>query len=405
MTVAPPAAAPAQAQPSATPAQVDTKAAGTQTIGATPEPKKYTGHLVSFDFQQADLRAVLRSFTEISGLNVIVDAGISGTVDVMLKEVPWDQALEIILSANKLGYVVENNVVRIAPLESLASEEAARLKLKEAQAMSGQLKVLTKSLSYAKAEDVSAFLKKSVLTQRGEVQFDKRTNMLIISDLPAALATADELIATLDRPEPQVEIEARIVQITRDSARALGVQWGVNGWMAGELGNTSGLTFPAQASVSGRTGTSQGNPTSATQVPSEVNLAAAQATSGIGLAMGTLNGAFNLDVALTALEHSGNAKLLSQPKVMMQNNVQAEMMQGVQIPIQTVSNNTVTVNFKDAALTLKVRPRDEGKFIGSGAGVASGLPSSRSSWPPCSASSSCSSGKADWPLGASMPTM
>jgi len=352
-----PAAAPAT-QPSPAPAAPsDTRAAGTQTIGATPPPKQYTGHLISFDFQQADLRAVLRSFTEISGLNVIVDESISGTVDVVLKEVPWDQALEIILNSKKLGYVVENNVVRIAPLETLAAEETARQKLKDAQAMSGQLKVLTRALSYAKAEDISAFLKKSVLTTRGEVQFDKRTNTIIVTDLPAALANAEDLIATLDRAEPQVEIEARIVQVNRESARALGVQWGVNGRMIGELGNTSGLAFPATASVSGRTGGTQGNPTTSTQVPSGANLPVTGATSGIGLAMGTLNGSFNLDVALSALEHAGHAKLLSQPKVMMQNNIEAEMTQGVQIPIQTISNNTVTVNFKDAALTLRVKPQ------------------------------------------------
>jgi type IV pilus assembly protein PilQ len=329
-------------------------------VDAPPQAgSKFTGHLISFDFQQADLRSVLRSFTEISGLNVIVDQTITGTVDVVLKEVPWDQALEYILKAHKLGYVVESNVVRIAPLAALAEEENARQKLTEAQAMSGQTKVMTRTLSYAKAVDMKTLLEKSALSKRGDVQVDPRTNTLIMTDLPASLEQASQLISTLDRAEPQVEIEARIVQTSRDSARALGVQWGLNGRMASELANASPLAFPAQGSLSGRTGGTQGNSeaTVRTQVPTGVNLPVSSPTSAVGVAMGTLNGAFNLDVALSALVHSGNAKLLSQPRVMMQNNVQAEMMQGIQIPIQTVSNNTTTVTFKDAALTLKVKPQ------------------------------------------------
>jgi type IV pilus assembly protein PilQ len=314
---------------------------------------------VTFDFSGADLRAVLRTFSEISGLNVVIDPSITGTVDVSLREVPWDQALEIILRANKLGYAIENNVVRIATLKALQEEEAERRKLTEEQALSGTLRVLTRSLSYAKADEMAELLKKSVMTQRGQVQVDRRTNTIILSDLSSALDGADELMNTLDRPEPQVEIEARIVQTTRDTARALGVQWGVNGRMLSELGNTSPLAFPAQGTLTGRTG---GTQTSATgtarsEVPTGINLPVTGATSAIGLAMGTLNGSLNLDVALSALEKTGNGKVLSSPRVMMQNNVEAEMMQGIQIPIQTVSNNTVTVTFKDAALQLRVKPQ------------------------------------------------
>jgi type IV pilus assembly protein PilQ len=317
--------------------------------------KKYTGHLISLDFQQADLRAVLRSFTEISGLNVIVDPTINGTVDVVLKEVPWDQALEYILRANKLGYTIENNVVRIAPLAVLAEEETARQKLKDAQAMSGELKVLTRTLSYAKAADLQALVQK-ILTQRGDVQMDPRTNTLIISDLPAALDQVGLLLTTLDRPEPQVEVEARIVQTSRDSARALGVQWGLSGKAVPQLGNTTPLTFPNQIAVEGRGGatsqTAQGG-----ALGNAVNMGVTSPTTAIGLAMGSVTGAFNLDVALSALERKGSVRVLSSPRVMMQNNYEAEMTQGIQIPIQTVSNNTVTVTFKDAALTLKVRPQ------------------------------------------------
>lgn len=361
---APPAAVPTPAKVAAPPAPKDADApqepvkAGDTLAGSQAE-KQYTGHPVTFDFTGADLRAVLRTFSEISGLNVIIDPSITGTVDVSLREVPWDQALEIILRANKLGYAIENNVVRIAPLTVLAEEETQRRKLSEEQAMAGQLKVLTRALSYAKAADMQGLLVKSALTQRGQVQVDPRTNTIIITDLPSALEVADDLIDTLDRPEPQVEIEARIVQTGRDAARALGVQWGLTGRMSSELGNTSPLAFPAQGSVSGRTGTTQGNPIGPARsaTPTGVDLGVTGATSAIGLAMGTLNGAFNLDVALTAIEKQGLGRVLSSPRVMMQNNVEAEMTQGVQIPIQTVSNNTVTVTFKDAALMLKVKPQ------------------------------------------------
>jgi len=190
------------------------------------------------------------------------------------------------------------------------------------------------------------------------VQVDPRTNTLIISDLRDRLTLANDLIGTLDRPQPQVEIEARIVQTNKTYARALGVQWGFNGRVDPSLGNTSNLAFPNNGSLAGRTGAVQGPSTGAvTGQPSAVNLGVPGATSAAGLALGAVNGAFNLDVALTALESSGNGRLLSTPRVTTQNNVAAEMTQGVQIPIQTVANNTVTVSFKDAALTLKVTPQ------------------------------------------------
>jgi type IV pilus assembly protein PilQ len=195
-----------------------------------------------------------------------------------------------------------------------------------------------------------------VLSQRGTVQVDTRTNTLIITDLPDRLTSAGDLIATLDTAQPQVEIEARIVQANKNYARALGVQWGFNGRVDPALGNTTPLAFPNQGSIGGRTGVAQGA-AGATPVPTGVNLGAPGATSAVGLALGAVNGAFNLDVALTAAETSGNLRVLSTPRVSTQNNGEAEITQGVQIPIQTVANNTVTVSFKDAALTLKVTPQ------------------------------------------------
>ena len=329
-----------QAQPPAT-EQTTT----TQTRGG----RQFTGHPISLDFQGADLRAVLRTFSEISGLNIVIDPAVTGTVDVALRDVPWDQALDIILAANKLGYIIDGTIVRIAPLAVLADEQSQRRKVAEEQALAGQLEVLTKTLSYAKADELQALLTKSALSQRGTVQVDPRTNTLIITDLRERLTLANDLITTLDRAQPQVEIEARIVQTNKDYARALGVQWGFNGNANAAIGNTTPLAFPNNGSLRGAAG--------AAGTTTAVGLGVPGAPSAVGLALGSVNGAFGLDVALSALERSGNGRLLSTPRVTTQNNVAAEMTQGVQIPIQTVANNTVTVSFKDAALTLKVTPQ------------------------------------------------
>jgi len=354
---APVAVAPVAAAPVAAPAAVMQAAAPAQSAqdaAAEPAKPRFTGHPVSLDFQGADLRAVLRTFSEISGLNVVIDPSINGSVDVSLRDVPWDQALDIILKSNKLGYFVDGTIVRIAPLAVLADEEVQRRKLSDEQALAGELRVLTRPLSYAKGGDLVGILTRSALSTRGEVQVDPRTNTVIIRDLPARLTAADALLTALDLPQPQVEIEARIVQTTRDFARNIGVQWGVSGRVAPELGNTTPLAFPNNGSISGRTSAGPQGPDGA---PNGVNLGVANATSALGLALGSINGAVNLDVALSALERSGQGRLLSTPRVSTQNNVEAEITQGVQIPIQTVANNTVTVTFKDAALTLKVTPQ------------------------------------------------
>jgi type IV pilus assembly protein PilQ len=325
----------------------------TPAVPAEPAAPRFTGHPVTFDFQGADLRAVLRTFAEISGLNMVIDPAIQGTVDVSLKDVPWDQALDIILKANKLGYTVDGTIVRIAPLTVLADEEAQRRKLTEAQALAGELRVMTRPLSYAKAADLVPIITKSALSQRGDVQVDARSNTLIIRDLADRLVAAGDLISTLDSPQPQVEIEARIVQTTRDFARSLGVQWGFNGRMDPALGNSPNLAFPNTIAVGGRQGGVQGPDAT----PTGVNLAAPAASSAVGIALGSINGAINLDVALSALENTGNGRILSTPRVSTQNNVEAEITQGQQIPIQTQANNTITVTFKDAALTLRVLPQ------------------------------------------------
>ena len=312
-----------------------------QSSFTTPQgqPRQYTGTPYDFDFQGADLRMVLRSFAQLSGLNLVIDPAVDGTVDIKLTQVPWDQALDVILKSSKLTYVTEGTVIRILPISVLDAENTAKQKLLESQAPS-ELEMRTFTLNYAQAADLEPLIKSAALSKFGYIQHDKRTNVLIVRDIPERVESIAGLIATLDRPEPQVEIEARIVQTNRDSARALGVQWGVTGRLDPALGNTTGLNFPNNGSIIAETGVAVSAP-----------------TAQIGLAMSSINGALNLDVALTALERSGNGRIISSPKVTTQNNKQAEMTQGVQIPIQKEVNNTVTVEFKDAALKLLVTPR------------------------------------------------
>jgi type IV pilus assembly protein PilQ len=349
------------AQPSPAPQAPTLPAQGaistTTQTGVAGQGRQYSGHPVSLDFQGADLRAVLRTFAEISGLNIVIDPAVTGTVDVALRDVPWDQALDIILRANKLGYTIDGTIVRISPITVLASEEKERSDLAKAQIETGQLTTVTRQLSYAKGEEIVALLKQAnILSQRGQAFVDARTNTLIVTDLSDRVQASTDLITTIDRPQPQVEIEARIVQTNKNYARALGVQWGFGGKVDPTLGNTTNLAFPNNGSLGGRVGGQQG-PAAGATVPTAVNLAAPAATSAVGLALGSVNGAFNLDVALSALETTGNGRILSNPRVTTQNNIAAEMTQGVQIPIQVVSNNTVTVTFRDAALTLKVTPQ------------------------------------------------
>ena len=301
--------------------------------------REYTGDPISLDFQDADLRSVLRTFAEINSLNIVIDPSVEGRIDVALRDVPWDQALDLILRSNRLGYIVDGTIIRIAPLTVLADEQAERRKLAEEQALSGALIVLTRTLSYARAANLAPLIAGSVLSPRGQIQVDERTNTLIITDLQEPLTTAEELITNLDRAEPQVEIEARIVQTNRNYARALGIQWGLNGRIAPELGNTTAIPFPNRGGVSGRTGTSQGpvgveeRALAQENVGTAVNLAATNASSAVGLTLGSINEAFNLDIALSALERAGQGRILSTPRITTQNNVTAQIVQGDQIPI------------------------------------------------------------------------
>ncbi len=324
---------------------------------STAGAQDYTGEPVSLQFQNADLRSVLRTFADISGLNLVLDPAVAGTVDVALTDVPWDHALDVILRTNQLDYETEGNIVRIASLATLEAEAEQRLRLAEREALAGDLIVRTRALGHAQATELAPLVTQAALSPRGQVQIDARTNTLILTDLAARLDAAEALIDVLDRPQPQVEIEARIVQASEDYLHELGVRWGLTG--------RTGVGGTARAAAGGRLGGVQGpeaadaDPTAsvAENAGRAVDLGARTAAAAIGLALGAIDGSLNLDVALSAAEEQGEVRILSTPRVTTQNNVQATIRQGDQIPIQTVANNTVTVTFRDAALRLAVTPR------------------------------------------------
>ena len=340
-----------------------------EPVAPASEEKQFTGHPISLDFKDGDLQDIFRLFADISGLNIVVNPGVTGKVTLKLNEVPWDQALDLILKANNLGYTLENNVIRIAPLAALQREEQDRRKLAEERALAGDLIVYSRRLSYAKAGELQPTVQKVALSARGTITLDPRTNTMIITDLPVNIERAKDLITDLDRATSQVEIEARIVVTSRNFTRDLGIQWGFINQQTPQFNNTTNMAFPNAIVLNGGGVPSTGGiPADQNGLASNagigptgrgyaVNLPATAFNTGIGISLGNILGNFNLDLALTALERQGRGRLLSTPKVTTQNNQAAEIKQGVQIPIQTVANNTVTVTFKDAVLTLKVTPQ------------------------------------------------
>jgi type IV pilus secretin PilQ/predicted competence protein len=285
-------------------------------------------------------------------------------VDLKLTQVPWDQAFDVVLKTSQLAYEVDGTVVRVVSASAMQREYEERQKYLAARADADaveSVKARLFTLNYAKGADLEKVLRSSALSKHGDTRFDERTNTLIVLDVPDRLEAAAAMIATLDQPQPQVEIEARIVETDLNSARSLGVQWGFNGRALPELGNTTGLGFPNSGTVGGRTtATQQPNDARAgdlSKTGTAVNLPVIGATSAVGLSLGAVNGAFNLDVALSALEQSGKLRILSTPRVTTQNNQEAAVTQGFEVPFQIVSNNTVTIQFRDAALKLTVTPQ------------------------------------------------
>jgi type IV pilus assembly protein PilQ len=317
---------------------------------------KYTGEPISVNLKDVDLKDFFRLIHEISGLNVVLDPAVKGSLTIVLDEVPWDQALDIVLQNNGLDKQLSGNVLRIATRETLKKEAETTRDLERAQAEAVAPVTVTRVLSYAKASTVAPTLKK-FLSARGDILFDDRSNQLIIRDIPSVIPVIDNLRAQLDRKSQQVEIEGRVVSASRTFAQDIGVQLGFAGTA------TSGRSFVAGTSTVGTStfgGTTPPSPVTVASstppaMPFNVNLGASAPTSGLLLAHRSPN--FAVDFFITAAEAKGVGKLLSKPRVVTQNNEKATVKQGTKIPIQTTINNTISVQFVDAVLKLEVTPQ------------------------------------------------
>jgi len=319
---------------------------------------KYTGEPISVNLKDVDLKDFFRLIHEISGLNVVLDPMVHGNLTIVLDDVPWDQALDIVLKNNDLSRQLDGNVLRIATVDTLKREAENRRAQIDAEALAVDKVSITRFLSYAHAKDVLLPVKK-FLSQRGDVVADERTNSLIISDIPAVLPQIDRIIQQLDRKTQEVEIEARVVAATRSFARDIGVQLGL-GWGNGTtalggvsaVGNSPIIVGPQVNPLYPVAGTA-----GATQVPLFSNLGATGPTSGLQFINATNN--MQIDLILTMAESRGLLKILSRPRIVTQNNIQAVVKQGVKVPIVTISqlNGPPTTTYVDAFLRLTVTPQ------------------------------------------------
>ena len=335
--------------------------ASTSYLKKTVEQGKsqFSGDPYDFSFKNADISNLLKFIAKISGLNMVIDPDVTGRFTCELIQVPWDQALELILKVNGLDMIQEGNILRIGKVDKLAQEAQKRQALREARDSEGNLEVSTRTLSYAKAAEMMPILKKQ-MTPRGEILVDERTNTLIISEVPEKIKVIDSLIDALDAANPQVSIEARIVEASTSSLDTFGIQWGYNLAADSLHGNQTNLRFPNSINSSG-TG-NPANPYSGTVDKNNpagyaINLPTASTSIFPKIHLGNIANTFSLDMALTALTRKGKGRIISSPRATTQNNMPAEITQGEKIPIQTIQNNTVTTTYINAALELKVTPQ------------------------------------------------
>jgi type IV pilus assembly protein PilQ len=322
---------------------------------ATSGPK-YTGEPISVNLKDVDLKDFFRLIHEISGLNVVLDPNVHGTLTIVLDDVPWDQALDIVLKNNDLARELEGNVLRIATVDTLKKEADARRAQQESEALAVEKVTVTRFLSYAHSKDVVPTIKK-FLSQRGDVISDDRTNAVIISDIPNVIPQLDRLLTQLDRKTQEVEIEARVVAATRSFARDIGTQFGF-GWGNGHTAVGGGVAnSPLFTNGLSPTYITAGGSSTGQIIPLFSNLPVTSPTSGLSFINASNN--VRIDTILTMAESRGLLKILSRPRVVTQNNIQALVKQGVRVPIVTQAQlgGPPTVTYVDAFLRLTVVPQ------------------------------------------------
>jgi len=361
----PPAAAeapapPAEAEPEPAPPRPAHRAAPPRVREAHREapvagPVSFNGERISLDFKDADIQNVLRVLADVSHLNIIATDDVKGKVTLHLVDVPWDQALDLVLRSNRLEMMRQGNVVRISTVSRLKEEREALRAAEDAARELEPLRVHYVKVNYARADDALVDKVKGVLSERGSVTFDDRTNTIIVRDIPHGLQDASELITQLDTQSPEVLIEANIVEATEDFSRGLGVQWGYRFNAGPSTGNPTGLNFPGTVGFGG-SGLGTGLPTAGVNgapgqsvpfladfpVPGNFGSGfGANNGSALDLALGSLSGSQSLSARLTALEEQGKGKVISRPRVITMNNVAATIQSLTILRVKLPSTGTV----------------------------------------------------------------
>jgi len=318
----------------------------------------FVGKRVSFEFKDIAVHNLLRMIAEIAQKNIVVADDVQGKITIRLKNVPWDQALELILRSKGLGKEsLGNNIIRVAPMKTL--EEEARMREERARTMVRQepLVIQLIPVSYANAEQMRDRIKE-ILTERGNVSVDARTNTLIVREVASNMERARSLVSSLDTQTPQVLIESRIVEANTNYTKEFGIQWGGHATLSPATGNATGIAFPNTVSVGGAAGDTPNAGTSPTPQYA-VNLPVAVGAGsggGLGLVFGSAGGAFQLNLRLSALETQGHVKTISAPKVTTMDNSTARISQGISLPFSQVSASGVNTAFVEARLSLEVTP-------------------------------------------------
>ena len=336
---------------------------------AIDEKKQYTGERLTLNFQDIDVRSVLQLLADTSGQNIVVSDSVTGNLTLRLQNVPWDQALDIVLRTKGLDKRRQDNVIIIGPTEELASREKAELAAhKEVQELSPTHTEFMQ-VNYAKVVDLAKLIKAanakdSMLSPRGSLSIDERTNTLLVQDTADKLADIRRLVQTLDVPVKQVLIEARIVIVSDTFERDLGARFGVtsaqkngsNGLLS-VTGNGAGADTMTQSAINNLGSLGKVTPVAVPTLNNryQVNLPAANTNGSIGISL--LGGSYIVDLELSAAQNEGKSETISSPRVITANQKQAVIMQGVEIPYQeSASSGATTTQFKNAVLSLKVTP-------------------------------------------------
>ncbi len=334
-------------------------------INGARGPSAQTGRRIDIDLRDADIHNVLRLLAEVGNVNIVTSDDVTGNVTIRMHNVPWDRALEVILAARSLGMQRDGNIIRIAPQTVLDKERELAIARQAQNIALEPLETRLIPISYATGSQLSARVRE-LLSTRGTLSVDDRTNTLIVRDTTASLNQVEQLVRSLDTQTPQVLIEARIVEATSLFSRDLGIQWGGDGSFAQASGNPTGLLFPNNVSFAG--GASDGNAPLAGLSPTSsrianpnfaVNFPAAVGTGAggaIGFAFGSLSQNINLNVRLSAAESSGVLRIVSSPRVLTLDNNEASISQGTLIPFSQVSAAGVQTAFQEARLLLRARP-------------------------------------------------